>query len=320
MPAERRRGWDVHTHLIPAPVVDAGGRGEFGMSVEGDRLVTPALRVPMHRITRPDALLGWVEDQGLAGALVSPPPPLYRPDLGDADAVRWAGMINDGLVEECTDPRLKALAYLPAERPNLATRVVEDLDESWAGVVLGTDLGDLVYSSPELEALWEMLAGRGLPAFIHPGECPDDRLGVSYLGNLVGNPYETAVAAAHLVFGDVVGRHPGLHILLAHGGGATASLVGRWERGLATDRPGVGPLSLTPSEAVRRMWVDSLVHDPSFLRHVVTTFGIDSVMFGSDWPFPMGADSMADSLASLTEGEVDRIEANSWRMVDASPH
>lgn len=94
----------------------------------------------------------------------------------------------------------------------------------------------------------EALADRSLPAFLHPGACPDARLEPFYLTNHLGNPYETTVAVAHLIFGDVMGQRPELRILLAHGAGAAAALVGRWERGYSTDRPGVNELTLTPEK------------------------------------------------------------------------
>ncbi len=307
MLAEKRRGWDVHTHLVPASVVDEAKRQRYGMAVDGDVLVTPMLRFAMHRITRSEVLSGWLDDNGLVGALVSPPPPLYRPDLGDRDTERWVTLVNEGLVEACAGGRLRPMAYVPVERPRLAAEVVAGLDDSWAGVTLGTELGDLVYSDEVYAPLWEVLEDRALPGFIHPGECRDDRLAHFYLGNLVGNPYETAVAAAHLVFGDVMGRHRDLRILLAHGGGATAALAGRWERGVTTGRLGLGALTLAPREAVRRFAVDTVVHDRSYLRHVVDTFGLESVEFGSDWPFPMGVDSVEAALEGLSAAEVATI-------------
>jgi aminocarboxymuconate-semialdehyde decarboxylase len=300
MPTDRT-GWDAHTHLVPATVVEAAGAEGFDMSVDDGHLVTPALRFPLKRITDPAALLAWLDDNGLEGAVVSPPPPLYRPDLDDGPVSTWVRLVNDGLAQTCADPRLRPLAYVPVERPRLAADVVMGLDDTWVGVTLGTDLGGLLYSDRALDPLWEALTARALAAFIHPGACPDNRLEQFYLTNLVGNPYETTVAAAHLVFGDVLGRHPDLRILLAHGGGAAAALAGRWQQGHDTSRPGIGTVTLTPREALRRFWVDSLVHDPSYLRHVIDTFGADSVVLGSDWPFPMGAGSLIPIIRALGE-------------------
>jgi len=316
MPADPPARWDVHTHLVPATVVDAARQNRFDMSIDDGHLVTPTLRFPLRRITDPDALVGWVDDNGLEGAVVSPPPPLYRPDLDDEAVGTWVDLVNRGLVETCSHDRLRALAYVPVERPRLAARVVADLDDSWVGVTLGTDLGGVVYSDDVFQPLWEVLASRELPAFIHPGHCPDSRLDSFYLSNLVGNPHETTVAAAHLVFGDVLGRHPELRVLLAHGGGSVAALVGRWQRGYDTDRPGIPRLTLPPREAVRRLWVDSLVHDPSFLGQVIEILGQDSVVLGSDWPFPMGDHSSKAMIATLSPQLAQRVETGGAVLFD----
>jgi aminocarboxymuconate-semialdehyde decarboxylase len=58
--------------------------------------------------------------------------------------------------------------------------------------------------------------------------------------NLLGNPMETALAAAELVFGDALARHPGMRVMLIHSGGTVPAVVGRWQWGYDTGRPGIG--------------------------------------------------------------------------------
>jgi aminocarboxymuconate-semialdehyde decarboxylase len=78
-------------------------------------------------------------------------------------------------------------------------------------------------------------------------------------------------------------------------------LCGRWQRGAATKRPGIPDLSLKPLEAVRRFYVDSLVHSPMFLETIIKTIGENRVLLGSDWPFPMGAPGAEHDLGHLDE-------------------
>ena len=78
---------------------------------------------------------------------------------------------------------------------------------------------DLILQTPTTDAL----------VFVHPTtrgfQLPamDD----FYLWNTVGNPFETTITAAHLVGAGVLEDHPGLKIVLAHGGGAIVALRGR---------------------------------------------------------------------------------------------
>ena len=106
--------------------------------------------------------------------------------------------------------------------------------------------------------------------------------------NLVGNPYETAVAAAHLVLGGVCERFARIRFCLAHAGGALPMLAGRLQHGYATDRPGIDKTLAPPTEILRRFLVDCIAHDPKALELAAAVVGERHVLFGSDWPFPMG--------------------------------
>ena len=67
----------------------------------------------------------------------------------------------------------------------------------------------------------------GLPILLHPLNVNGaDRLGNYYLTNFLGNPFDTAIAAAYLVFGGVLDRLPKLQVCLPHAGGACPSWSG----------------------------------------------------------------------------------------------
>jgi aminocarboxymuconate-semialdehyde decarboxylase len=296
-------GWDVHTHILPPAVVTAGARGAFGMLASSDTLTICAHGLALYPLTEVNKLIDRVKSDRLDGAIVSVPPPLFRPDLSEADCRDYAKLVNDGLYEACRDHAgvLRPLAYLPIEAPEVAAGIAATLDGRWAGAVMGTEGNDVSYASERLDLLWRILSERKLPLFIHPGSTPDKRLDPFYLTNLLGNPVETTIAASHLVFAGVMQRYPGLNIILAHGGGCVAALCGRWQRGAATKRPGISKLSLEPLKAVRRFYVDSLVHSPTYLETVIVTVGENRVLLGSDWPFPMGAPSAEHDLGHLDE-------------------
>jgi len=294
-------GWDVHTHIIPPAVIAAGEKGLYGMRREPETLHICAHGVPLHQLSKIDALAERVNSDGLDGAIVSVPPPLFRPDLNTTDRAGYTQLVNDSLLTACRahHPALRPFAYLPVEDPELAADVASRLDCNWAGAVAGTDLGVLSYASERYDALWQALTAADLPLFIHPGSSPDRRLDAFYLSNLLGNPVETTIAAAHLIFAGVMSRFSGLKVILAHGGGCVAALCGRWQQGAVTDRPGIPQLSLQPGDAVRRFYVDSLVHSPAYLSTIIDIVGEDRILLGSDWPFPMGAPSAEHDLIQL---------------------
>ena len=285
---DTRGGWDVHCHLIPATVVEAAHRGEFGLEVTDGALGGRAFRAPLGRIADPAALAAWVEANRLDGAIPAPPPPLFRPDLSGDERRRWVALVNEGMLQAADGASLRPMAYVPAEDPAEAAATVTSLDPAFAGVTVGTDLAGRSYADPGYDRLWAALVERRLPVFLHPGEPRDDRLDAFYLGNLLGNPYETTVAVAQIVFGGVLDRFPDLVLVLAHGGGMVPSAIGRWEHAHSIGRPGVPRLERSPIEALRMMYLDTIVHSPIALAALAALVGADHVLFGSDWPFPMG--------------------------------
>lgn len=95
-------------------------------------------------------------------------------------------------------------------------------------------------------------------------------------------------------------RRPDLRVVLVHCGGVVPSLVGRWARGVATDRPGIAPGTEDPAVVVRRLWTDCLAHAPEVVDLARVTFGDDHLLLGSDYPFPMGVDDPFETVAHLS--------------------
>ena len=87
---------------------------------------------------------------------------------------------------------------------------------------------------PEFLPFLERAEELQVTLFIHPDvRVRRERMDDYYMQNLIGNPVETAVAVASLIFGGVLERFPKLKVILAHGGGVAPSLLGRWRHGHA---------------------------------------------------------------------------------------
>lgn len=311
-------GTDIHTHLAPrlgATTVAALSGVELEpdhvLAFEGHRAGPPALYDPA-------ALEAYLDRAGLDQAVVSVPPPFYRQHLDSAIAAEWARAINDGLADAVHDhPRLRPLAYLPLKHPEVALAEFERTrtDDRFVGTTASAGGASVVASDPRLEPLWKGLDADGTLLLLHPGSSPDARLGSFYLSNLLGNPAETSVAAAHLVFGGVLTRFPQMHVVLVHCGGTLPAVVGRWQRGVDTARPGTDHLVEPPVEAVRRLYVDCLAHDPAVVDLAVSTFGPDRILLGSDWPFPMGTDNPMGLIEHRGDEFVRRVAVDNPRQL-----
>lgn len=300
-------GWDVHTHLVPAELLS----GPELSVADGKLIVDGQAAVPLGQLADPAALSAWVDQQRLAGSLVSLPPAALRYQVTGAAGAAWAERANAALARAtAADPRLRPLATVPLTDPAMALRAAEAALATgrFGGLVLGTlPASTAGFADPALTPLWQLLDRRSAFVFLHPGSCPDPRLGPYFLSNLLGNPYETALAAGQLLFGGVLERFAGITFCLAHGGGATAAVAGRWQRGVDTSRPGVPAGTGPVRPALRRLLVDDLVHDPDLVRLLEAVFGPDRVVPGSDWPFPMGTDRLDPDRARRTATLVETL-------------
>lgn len=286
-------GTDIHVHL--APLLDTTASASLlGVEVGTDgRIAVDGHLVGLPKLYDVAALAAYVESARLDRAVVSLPPPFYRQQLSIDDARHWVRAVNDGVLARIAEtPSLSALGYLPLEHPELALEEYERLraDGRFVGMTAAAGGASVLCSDPRLEPLWARLDEDAALLLLHPGTAPDARLDPFYLSNLLGNPSETAVSVAHLVLGGVLSRFPRMKVVLVHCGGTVPALVGRWDRGVATRRPGLDEISERPSDAVRRLYVDCLAHDSAVVDLAASVFGEDRILLGSDWPFPMGTE------------------------------
>src|SRR5205809_954968 len=146
-----------------------------------------------------------------------------------------------------------------------------------------------------------------LPVLLHPVTVIGaERLRSYYLSNLLGNPFDTAVAAASLILGGVLDRYPRLNVVLPHAGGALPYLWGRLQHG-QTVREEVKDAAQRPfGQYLRRFHYDTIVHSPELLRFLVGLVGADRVVLGSDYCFDMGYERPRDVVMKTGLGAADR--------------
>ena len=174
-------------------------------------------------------------------------------------------------------------------------------DLGLAGVQIGSHVNAWNLSDPALFSVFARAAELGAAVFVHPWDMMgQERMQRYWLPWLVGMPAEVSLAICSVIFGGVLERLPALRIAFAHGGGAFPATLGRIEHGfhsrpdlVAVDNPH------PPSHYLKRIYVDSLVHDARALRLVLEILGADRVALGSDYPFPLGESSPGALIQSM---------------------
>lgn len=295
---------DVHVHQVPIDLDRLGVLPDARWNEAQEHLEIDGRRIALPSLFKPERLIAWMDENAVRRAWISVPPPVYRQHLDAERAEGWAQYLNDGLqaLSAQRPDRFEALMHLPVEHPELCVATVRQ----WLGsginrFAMPAGAGPAVsLSARAYEPLWSLLSEAEAFLFLHPAEAGfDARLASFYLQNTIGNPIETAIAAAHLVFGRILERYRGIKICLAHCGGATAMVAGRMSRSLATERPGVDVQMMAPAKALQQLWVDCIAHSADAVTQAAAVFGADRIVFGSDWPFPMGLLKPHDQLAAL---------------------
>jgi aminocarboxymuconate-semialdehyde decarboxylase len=312
---------DIHAHFVPEGflrLIEAEG-GAHGASLRSgpDGPFIMLGQVPIGPITPAyhdlDRRLRAMDGQGVAVHALSLMPPMVY--WADADlGLRLARVVNDAIAHavRAHPDRLVGLATLPLQAPDAAVGEVERAvtELGLRGVYLGTNVRGADLDDGALTPVFARIAALGVPVFLHPlNVVGGPRVGAYYLHNLLGNPFDTAVAAARLIFGGVLDRFPSLRVCLAHGGGAFPYLVGRLDRGHRV-RPECRHLPRPPSAYVDRLFFDTIAHSPDALRYLIGLVGAERVMLGSDYCFDMGYDDPVGALQaveSLDAADRDRI-------------
>jgi aminocarboxymuconate-semialdehyde decarboxylase len=186
--------------------------------------------------------------------------------------------------------RFVVLATLPMLN---ATDAIDELERAAQlpgvrGVYMGTNIDNRDLDDPLFAPVFARIEQLSLPVFLHPQQTVGGaRLGDFYLSNLLGNPFDTAIAGSHLILGGVLDRHPTLHVTLPHAGGALPILFGRLDAGW-TARPETRRLAQKPSSYLRRFSYDTVSHSGPVLNFLMENVGVDRLVLGSDYCFDMG--------------------------------
>lgn len=301
-------GIDIHAHFFPerylrlieqegaaagARLERAGGR-DVRIVVNG--VATPPLGPAYWDL---DLRRKAMDRTGIGVQALSLTAPMVYFAKGEL-GVRLARAFNDALAEAHTafPDRFVGCATLPMQDPAQAVGELERAARlpGVRAVYLGTNVNGRELSDPAFTPVFERCHEFELPILLHPLTVigAGDRLRAFYLSNLLGNPFDTAIAAAHLVFGGVLDRFPRLQVCLPHGGGALPYLFGRLQHGQKV-RPEARDRARRPFGAyLRRFTYDTITHAPQLLRFLIDTVGADRVMLGSDFCFDMGYERPRD--------------------------
>ncbi|MBL8300313.1 MAG: amidohydrolase [Rhodanobacteraceae bacterium] len=304
---------DTHAHILPRDwpnLAEKYGDDRFPVIVHTDghhRIYKDGkfFREIWPNTWDPELRIADYAKFGVQVQVISTVPVLFSYWAKASQALELHRHLNDHTAAICRDhpQHYAGIGTVPLQSPTLAIqelqRCVEQLGLS--GVQIGSHVENWNLDAPELFPFFEAAADLGAAILVHPWDMMGrESMPKYWLPWLVGMPAEQSRAACCLILGGVLERLPELRVCLAHGGGSFPYTIGRIEHGfrmrpdlVATDN------ARSPRDYFDRLFFDSCVHDPQALRYLVEVAGIDRVMLGTDYPFPLGEQEPGSGIAAL---------------------
>lgn len=234
-----------------------------------------------------------------------------------------SAMYNDEIaaVAERMPEKFHCMCNVPLQEPEAAAAELErSVGCGHIGVKIGTNVAGVNLSDPGLDVFWARAESLDVPVFIHPGDIigAGDRMKEFYMHNLIANPLDTTIAAACLIFGGVLDRFPRVKIILAHLGGFTPWIRGRWQHGYEVREETRVRGAKAPDSYLGKLYYDTVIHNADCLEFAVKTLGADAILYGTDYPWDVGLLGRAvevHGLSRLSKTDREKILVGNTRRV-----
>src|SRR5665213_1250096 len=227
--------------------------------------------------------------------------------MGDANlSPELAQLANDGLAELVVKYPDRFPGFVAALPMNNTAACVEEIDRAVmklgaSGVQIYTNVNGRPLDEPEFLPIFEKLAERNVPIWVHPtrqSDFPDyltEKKSKYELWWVFGWPYETSIFMARILFAGYFDRFPDLKFITHHMGAMIPYFSGRTGPGLdqlgaRTDEEDLAVygrrLKKRPQEYFKMFYADTATFGSrAAMECGLDFFGVDHVLFSSDSPF-----------------------------------
>ncbi len=316
----RKRGSlkiDIHCHYLNQEVaakVAPLNPGQYEPSVCFANTMTREVNVKQmkdraQKLTSIEVRLKDMDRMGIDMQAVSPAPnqTYYWTEPGMGQEL--ARTVNERIAQIVAQwpDRFVGLGTVPLQNVDLAVSELEFLMRKLGlkGVEINPNLNGKELTKSRLDKFFAAAERLNAVIFMHPiGYTNGERLTDHYFNNVIGNPLETTVATAHLIFDGVMERHPKLKVVLPHAGGYLAHYWARMDHAWKARPDCCTVIKKRPSSYLEKFYFDTIAFDPGMLGHLIERFGADHVVLGTDYPYDMGMYNPVEFI-----GKVKRLSA-----------
>jgi len=262
-------------------------------------------RTVSHHAWEPQQRVKDMDASGIERQVLSPMPELLAYWMNPTDGAAMARYLNEttaSMVAAAPD-RLAGLGAVPLQDVDRAIAELDFLmhELGLSGVEIGGNINGVPIGDVRFRPFFEAAERWGAAIFVHPLRPVGlERLvGPAGLEQVLAFPGEIGLAAASMITGGTLVRHPRLRIAFSHGGGSLPILLFRLQHAWETIAPLRDAIEVSPSEVARTMYYDDLLYRADAITSLIQTMGPTQVMVGSDYPFAIMDRDPAGRIAEL---------------------
>jgi len=295
---------DVHAHYVPPHLLDAleGRARDFAMSLHHGPSCQcaihfdggPKIRPFFPELIEPvEVRLNAMDATGITRQVLSSWCDIFGPHLDRVSASRWHRFLNEQLARLCEQhpDRFSMLASVPLQDAEDSAAELEHAVRSLGavGAVIPANVSDINLGDLDLDPFWQKAVELDVGVFIHPVQAVPLKRSAKYsLTQIAQYTSDTTMTVGSIIMSGVLDRFAALRLLLSHGGGGVPYLIGRFDCMHARmDKAAQGDVAKAPPSAyLKRLYYDTVLHDPGILRWLADRVSFERVVLGSDYSFP----------------------------------
>ena len=210
----------------------------------------------------------------------------------------WAAEVFAG------EPRLLAVGMVPML--DIDAGIVEAkrlANQGFRSLFLPARVQSRPYNDGAYDPFWAVAEDIGLPLTFHSGTGHEPRVvrgpGGAVINYLLGAQLDGPMVLLSMAAGGALDRFPGLRVITVETGAAWLAWIMTQADSIYLDHAAYArpKLSLMPSELIRRQGHATFMYDPVAVNNRQTT-GIETLMWGNDYPHPEGTWPSSQEIAA----------------------
>jgi aminocarboxymuconate-semialdehyde decarboxylase len=319
------RAIDIHHHYFPPELIDEikqhgkalGGIEYFPPKQAGDNPYQ--IQFPKGRRFAPDPRMAEVPyrlaamTKGNVGiAMVEVHTASVGYELDGPRGETWSNIYNEAimnLVKRHPD-RFAGIATVPLQDPPRAAKALEHamVNLKMSGVTIASNVVGKYFDSKDFDPFWAKAQELDVLMIMHPEWVAGaDKMAPYSLRNICGNPADTTLSVAYMMYTGIFDRFPNLKLALLHGGGYIPYHLGRLDQGkTAASGSSAIPAKYPPSKYLKNLYFDNLVYRVETVEYLKRMVGAEHVMVGTDYPFDLGDWMAAKKIQAMNCTEAER--------------